>query len=251
MSKAFALNSSELLNKWYNSKFGQAVLLAEQSELNKILTRFFGYYLLQLGEPCKKYFLAASPIRHHIYYTDSASKKTSSLSVCGPYNELPFQPESIDVILMPHLLEQSKAPQLILKEAIQAIIPEGQIIILGFNPFSLLGIQRILQYRNNIIPWAAYFYRAGLIRQWLLQLDCEIITSKVYSFNSSLEKEEKPKKSNILQQAVKISCSKFGSLYIIAAQKKVIGIQPIKYTAVRPQFVTGANVRGLERDKIC
>ena len=49
---------------------------------------------------------------------------------------------SLDLIVLPHALEFTDDPHLMLREAYRVIRPEGQIVIAGFNPFSLFGAKR-------------------------------------------------------------------------------------------------------------
>ncbi len=52
---------------------------------------------------------------------------------------LAFETHSVDVLLMPHLLEVSSA-DLVLQEAFRILKPEGRLILTGFNPKSLWGL---------------------------------------------------------------------------------------------------------------
>jgi len=52
---------------------------------------------------------------------------------------LAFETHSVDVLLMPHLLEISSA-DLVLQEAFRILKPEGRLILTGFNPKSLWGL---------------------------------------------------------------------------------------------------------------
>lgn len=52
---------------------------------------------------------------------------------------LAFETHSVDVLLMPHLLEISSA-DLVLQEAFRILKPEGRLILTGFNLKSLWGL---------------------------------------------------------------------------------------------------------------
>ena len=56
---------------------------------------------------------------------------------------------TIDLIVMPHALEFTDDPHLMLREAWRVIRPEGQIVISGFNPFSLFGTQALFRPRRD------------------------------------------------------------------------------------------------------
>ena len=55
-------------------------------------------------------------------------------------DELPLAPESVDVIVMVHVLEFIAKPPVLLREVYQALAPGGQLIIVSLNPWSLWGI---------------------------------------------------------------------------------------------------------------
>ena len=51
---------------------------------------------------------------------------------------------SIDLVILPHILECIDNPRQLLAEACRIIKPEGHIIICGFNPHSLWGLKKIM-----------------------------------------------------------------------------------------------------------
>ena len=71
--------------------------------------------------------------------------------------QLPLASQSMDLVVMPHVLEFSKDPHQILREAERVLMPEGQIIIAGFNPLTgNLGVSYI---RNKITVRVQATYR--------------------------------------------------------------------------------------------
>ena len=69
---------------------------------------------------------------------------------------LPFAENAVDLIVLPHALEFTDDPHLMLREAYRVIRPEGQIVIAGFNPFSLYGAKRYFG-RAQTPPWNGSF----------------------------------------------------------------------------------------------
>ena len=115
----------------------------EQAYFDQTVADIFGFHALQIGLPeCP--FLAQSRI---------ASKWTLDYDppadiIADPHG-LPFAENTIDLIVMPHALEFTDDPHLMLREAWRVIRPEGQIVIAGFNPFSLFGIETLLRPRRD------------------------------------------------------------------------------------------------------
>lgn len=53
---------------------------------------------------------------------------------------LPFAPQSLDLLVLPHALEASPDPHAVLREAERVLVPEGRVVIIGFNPLSAWGV---------------------------------------------------------------------------------------------------------------
>ena len=66
------------------------------------------------------------------------------VAVINGYEELPFATHSIDLVVMPHILEFAEDPHQVLREVERVLVPEGHVVITGFNPASLWGLR---QYR--------------------------------------------------------------------------------------------------------
>jgi SAM-dependent methyltransferase len=136
-----------------------SLLKIEIAALQEFLERIFGYHLLQLGGPARSDFLEASPIEHKIYFNTEYNT-----TVQGKFDELPFLPNSIDLVIAAHILESVKDPKKILNEIYHILIPDGSVIITGSNLFSLWG-----------------FITSMRIRHWLSQLGFKIIKQKTLS----------------------------------------------------------------------
>ena len=54
---------------------------------------------------------------------------------------LPLRRESVGLLLLVHALDVSPEPERLLEEAAQVLTPEGELLVLGFNSWSLWGIR--------------------------------------------------------------------------------------------------------------
>ena len=127
---------STSLADWFATPLGQYLLAREQAYFDQTVADIFGFHALQIGLP-EAPFLAQSriPQRWTLDYDPPAD-------VIADPHWLPFAENSIDLIVLPHALEFTDDPHLMLREAYRVIRPEGQIVIAGFNPFSLFGAKR-------------------------------------------------------------------------------------------------------------
>ena len=115
----------------------------EQAYFDQTVADIFGFHALQIGLPeCP--FLAQSRIasRWTLDYDPPAD------IIADPHG-LPFAENSLDLIVLPHALEFTDDPHQMLREAYRVMRPEGQIVIAGFNPFSLFGAQALFRPRRR------------------------------------------------------------------------------------------------------
>jgi len=224
------------IHEWSKTNFGHSLLAVEQTEINKILPLFSGNYLAKIGGPKHNAFLHNSPIRQKIYLTTDASQhinhhhSTKNIIECA-YNALPLSPESIDVALVHHVLEFEQNPHLILEEISKTLIPQGHIIIIGFNPKSLFGLQHY--FTKNINANFTKFKQtncisATRIKNWLEQLNFVITTHltcyfRPHSQNATLLQTLQPLEK--IGGLMRINC---GACYILVAQKKLLGVTQIE-----------------------
>ena len=86
----------------------------------------------------------------------------------GSLIELPFDSGSLDLVVMPHVLEFYEHPHHILREVERVLRPEGNIIISGFNPRSLWGASRAGKQQGY--PWNGNFIALPRMKDWLALL---------------------------------------------------------------------------------
>lgn len=193
--------------------------------MNNILTtvsgfleQIFGYYIIQLGNPDNLDLLNASPINNKIHLIPENTPRRGDWRVAlnspdvaliqSDFEALPFSPDSIDVIVMPHILESASHPQTILQETYQILIPEGHLIIIGINPFSLSGLVHWFKRgKNKLISMLR-------MRKWLLQLGFSVTDYKLLT--QPLLKSKSWKKLWF-----------GGDIYILVAKKSIISVTPL------------------------
>src|ERR1019366_694210 len=58
------------------------------------------------------------------------------------FEALPFDAASLDLVVLPHALELARDPHRTLREVERVLVPEGRVLIIGFNPASLWGTRQ-------------------------------------------------------------------------------------------------------------
>lgn len=232
------------MDNWYKQPLGQSLLHAETKELNNIISKIFGYYLLQLGGPNDgNKYLKTSLVHHHIRLVPvlPQTKSTDDVyTIQGNYEELPFINNSIDVAVLLHSLELSDDPQLILKALYDALIPGGHLVISTFNPNSLWGITHAWK-NHNRLPWSGKFIAPKLIKQWLTDLGFTISVYKTIYFRPPIENKTWLKKISFIETLGRIFLPFFGGSCIYVAHKTVATITPIAYKSSHHQPIAVTN----------
>ena len=130
--------SEDSLNKWFATPQGGYVLSREQEFFDRTVSDIFGFNALQLGLPDYD-FLRSS--RMPLRFSAGNQAGNDVRLIC---TELPFDCDSLDLAVLPHVLEFSEHPHQILREVARVMMPEGSMIVSGFNPRSLWGLRKTL-----------------------------------------------------------------------------------------------------------
>jgi SAM-dependent methyltransferase len=214
-----------VLNKWYQTPLGCALLKAELGGLADVLPQMFGYYIAQIGGPTNNNeILATSPIHNHILINSNIVPTNKSLLIQCHLDELPFLPESIDVFVLFHTLEFANNPKAILNEIYTSLIPYGYVVIFGFNPYSLWGLAYSWETPKEA-PWSGNWISPGHIRQWLSKTGFSIGDYKTFYFRPP---GNKPNKLLFMEGIGQFFWPYCGASYMYVAQKIITTLTPIR-----------------------
>ncbi len=155
------------LSQWFAGEAGRYVLGWERERFDAAVDEAFGFHALQVGLPGID-FLANSRIPHRFV----AGLEPGTGLVAEPW-QLPVATHSVDLVVLPHVLEFSVQPHQILREAERVLVPEGQLVITGFNPLSLWGARRMVSARGGLAPYNGRFLSLFRIKDWLTLLGFE------------------------------------------------------------------------------
>jgi hypothetical protein len=223
------------LRAWFEGRLGQLLLERERRELDEVLANLFGYYLLQVGAAMDAYLLEASRIRRQVI-VDNAWPAVSCrdlpahvTSLCGRPHGLPVQGDSVDVVVLPHTLEFDPMSHEVLREVERVLVAEGHVVILGFNPWSLWGLWRLLRWRRRrYVPWHGAFRGMYRIKDWLSLLGFDIVQAHAYFYRPPLQHEVMLRRLEWIERLGRRWWPFLGGAYLIVAKKRVTTLTPIK-----------------------
>lgn len=167
--KAFpeAGSSRPDVSSWFDTALGQKVLEAERALVDPILSRLFGYHILQIGCSDQHSLIAESPVGHKIQFSSAVGPQVQQ--AVARNEELPLSEDSMDVVLIHHALDFSADSHKLLREAVRVLRPGGKLILLGFNPVSAWGVRKL--FGRSEAPWSGRFITTSRASDWLKLLD--------------------------------------------------------------------------------
>jgi SAM-dependent methyltransferase len=132
-----------LFERWMTSPLGQYVAAWETAQFNRLVSDIFGYNAAQVGVAVVL-ALAESRMQCRALFASEEAVLTPlppgiTHVAISDFDDLPIADESLDLIILPHLLELSSDPHRLLREVDRVLRPEGKLIVTGFNPVSLWG----------------------------------------------------------------------------------------------------------------
>lgn len=229
------ISHTDKMAQWFESCLGNLMLAAEQLELNQLLPTVFGYHLVQLGG-IPRYQYQNCIIRDHIFITEKPEAGFEGSVIQASLMELPLQEESVDLFVIPHVLEFSETPLKIINEVYNILIPGGKVIILGFNPSSLMGIAKFLRIKAHDFPWSNRFHSVSRIKNWLQNSGLNTLDHKSFCFVPPFSNPKWLTKFNFLETVGPLIWPFWGDIYILIAKKEAIPVNPLKVKKYRKKI---------------
>ncbi|MDH5190682.1 MAG: class I SAM-dependent methyltransferase [Gammaproteobacteria bacterium] len=221
------------LREWYSNRLGKTLQAVEREQLDEILSDMFGYFLVQVGYPHNDNLFASSRVATR-FIIDIDDGEKDALSMRATAEELPIATDSIDVLLLPHTMEFVDDPHQVLREADRVLIPEGHIVILGFNPWGLWGLWRQILCRLGHPPWCGRFYRVTRLKDWLSLLGFETTEVRKFFHRPPVKSDGLLRKLGFMEKLGRIFWPWFSGVYILVAKKRVTTLIPTRSKLLRP-----------------
>ena len=226
--------------RWFQHPLGQRILQAEQKTLDQIMPEICGYHLMQLSVLNHLALSHQSPVKHHF---SLGLNGMSGSPVLANFEHLPIAEDSIDAVILHHVLEYSTNPHQLLREAARTIIPNGYIIIIGFNPTALLRLKKSWgQLFSNASYWRYHNLHRRRLEDWLRVLDFKSVYIRygchglpfVRGYHSGFD------------QCMAHLLPFCGAYYVTVARKSVIPMtlikQPLSKSRAFPNWASGTAV---------
>lgn len=242
---------------WLDSPPGHYVLAWEKAQFDRCVGDVFGYHALQLGlpeldalhenrMPYRGLVLPAAPNRllpapatepdpddfaarrrHAEVVATGAPTRTERDVTISRFDELPFKTQSVDLVVLPHVLEFAENPHAILREVERILMPEGQVMITGFNHLSLWGARERLGRTLGMpyLPRSADLIAFTRLKDWLKLLGFELDRGRFGCYRPPLRGEHWLARYAFMEAAGDRWWPIFGAVYAVRAVKRVRGMR--------------------------
>lgn len=262
------------LTDWFQTPPGRYLLEWEQGQFDRSVANLFGYNALQLGLP-ELQALAANRMPHRwlalpeemlnaqdvptepaidskavIGSTVEASSAIPRVALVTNAAALPFPEASLDLVVLPHTLELSADPHHVLREVERVLVPEGRVVVAGFNPNSFWGLRQsrarlmgrfgisALGLSELYLPEAGEFIGPGRLRDWFRLLSFEVESQHFGCYRPAVRSDHWLQRYAWMDRAGARWWPIFGSVYFFVAVKRVRGVRLLG-PAWRPRRATG------------
>ena len=216
------------LADWLHTPPGQYLLAWEQAQLDAAVVDFFGFHALQLGL-AELPALRANRMPHQWLALDGARPMAGVALQCE-FDALPFEANSLDLVVLPHALERSQDPHQTLRECERVLRPEGRLVILGLNPASLWGLRQNLGRLGSgrlFLPQSGDFIGYWRLRDWLRLLSFEVDSARFGAYCPPLRSEAWLHRWRWTESVGSRWWPVLGAVYFITAVKRVPGMRLI------------------------
>ncbi len=242
------------MGAWLRTAPGHYLLAWEQERLDHAVTDAFGFHALQLGLP-ELDGLRANRMPHRWVASDSMHTPDGFALDVPPvddsllttqaghepvalhceFDALPFPDNSIDLVVLPHALELARDPHHTLREVERVLVPEGRVVIAGFNPASLWGLrQRAGRMKRGLglgrqsslyLPRAGEFIGYWRLRDWLRLLGFEVEAGRFGCWRPPFHSQKWLDRFEWMDRVGDRWWPVLGSVYFVVAVKRVRGMR--------------------------
>jgi SAM-dependent methyltransferase len=206
------------LSGWLSTPQGAYVLGWELAQYDSAVDDVFGFRAVQVGLP-EVDFLR----QNRIPYRFSLALEPGAQLAADPL-QLPLASQSVDLIVLPHVLEFHHNPHEVLREVERVLMPEGHVVISGFNTASLWRVRQIFAFEKNT-PWDARFIGLLRLREWLRLLGFELNGGMFGCYAPPFRQEAWLERFAFMEKAGARWWPIAGGIYVVRAIKRVHGMR--------------------------
>ncbi|NOS88558.1 MAG: methyltransferase domain-containing protein [Methylococcaceae bacterium] len=213
---------------WYETPRGKLLKELEADYLQRAMTVSCQQTVLQIGGlGWEDDFIDCTLYKNYTILDAKGlgcggSRKIRAKAYC-----LPLQSDSVDMIIVPHLLEFDSHRFKTMREVERVLKPEGLLVVLNFNPWSVWVRYQFLWDKKMADSWGGHFISRSRILDWLKLLSFEVTVSSDFYLDTVESKQG---------NSIAYGPNLLSTAYAIKAIKRrynIIPLTPVKNEAPR------------------
>lgn len=219
------VHASPTLAEWFDGPLGALLLREERAAAATALECAFGLHGLQVGnwgDPGS--FLDSARTRRAALV---ARQPGPGVAIVAEPAALPLQPDSVDVLLLPHTLEFAPDPHEVLREAARVLAGEGELVVLGFEPFGTWAMRNVFT-RGGCPPGILRMIPAARLADWLKLVGFEVGPAGRFLYAPPLAGLATGRIGNLIERAGRRAWPRFSGAYLLHARKRVHSMTPVR-----------------------
>jgi len=250
MYSHLATSSLDRLASWFDSNAGRRLLAEQAPVIGECARRFHGDTLLWAG--CHTDLtdtVRGCMVRNRFHLeTCALPEECGSEGESGRFradlHELPLRNNTLDAMVLHHVLETAPDPRGAMREVARVLCPGGRLLIVSFNPWSLWGLRSAYARFFKDSFNGLRFVSSRRLQDWLAVLGFELQQEVKYlaydlPFSTGgsqtrevakTSEEGGERESDGLWQRIRTLCADrrlpLGGVYVISAVKQVSAVRP-------------------------
>ena len=215
------------LAEWLKSPAGLYVQAWEQRQVDGMVANVFGYHAVQVGLPEWDTLQSNRvPYKTYTHVLQDAALAARPMALVADPENLPFETQSLDLLVLPHVLECSSNPHQILREAERVLMPEGRVVISGFNPWSLWGARERVPGLEPLMPVATHLQVSlPRLKDWFKLLAFEVDRGRFGCYAPPCQTDKWLRRWSFMEAAGDRWWPVCGAAYVVSAVKRVAAVR--------------------------
>jgi SAM-dependent methyltransferase len=175
----------EFLFTLYQTPRGKLLQTMEAKYLKRCITVSCKQKQLQVGGlGWEDEFVDCSLYCNYLILDGKGLGVGGALKVNAKAYNLPIQTESMDLVIIPHMMEFDAHRFRTMREVHRVLKPGGELVILNFNPFSLYVRFQFLCDKKLGESWRAHFMLRARVLDWLKLLNFELLHTAEFGLDT-------------------------------------------------------------------
>lgn len=168
----------------YQTPRGKLLQTMEAQYLKRCVTVSCKQTQLQIGGlGWEEDFIDCSLYCNYLILDDKNIGSNQALKVNAKAYSLPIQTESMDLVIVPHMLEFDARRFQTMREINRILKPGGELVMLNFNPWSLYVRFQFFWDKKLSDSWRAHFIPRSRMQDWLKLLNFELLNTAEFGLD--------------------------------------------------------------------